>query len=70
MAERVTWVAPDISCGHCAMRIRKALAEVAGVSDVSVDVESKTVRFSADDDSVKGRARQALVDAGYPPKTD
>jgi len=52
------------------MRIRKALAEVAGVSDVSVDVESKTVRFSADDDSVKGRARQALVDAGYPPKTD
>jgi copper chaperone len=70
MPEQVIWVAPDISCGHCAMRIRKALAEVDGVAAVSVDVERKTVRFAASGAAAVEHARQALVAAGYPPRDD
>jgi len=70
MVSTESWFVPDISCGHCATRIRKALSEVDGVSDVSVDVDAKTVRLTLADDAVTGWARQALVAAGYPPESE
>ncbi len=53
-----------MSCGHCAMRVKKALEEVAGVSSATVDIsEGKAV--------VEGEAsdpnmlRDAVEKAGY-----
>ncbi|MBC7805592.1 MAG: heavy-metal-associated domain-containing protein [Akkermansiaceae bacterium] len=44
-AERATTLsAPDITCGGCANAIRRAVAALDGVVDVSVDVAAKTVR--------------------------
>lgn len=52
---------PDMSCGHCKMRITKAL-EGAGFSGFDVSVEAKTVTIDASDaDAV----RAAIEDAGY-----
>lgn len=70
MVNKESWFVPDISCGHCAMRIRKALAEVDGVRDVSVDVDAKTVHLCLADDAAAARARQALVATGYPPQDE
>ena len=67
MATNEQWHVPAISCGHCAMRIRKALADVRGVAAVTVDVNGKSVRLTVADEEAAERARKAMQDAGYPP---
>lgn len=54
---------PGISCGHCVRAIRGSVGMVPGVSEVSVDVESKTVTVcgSAGVEAVHA----AIEDAGY-----
>lgn len=46
---------PDISCGHCKMRIEKAVGVLPGVEAVEVNVERKTVH-------VKGDVQRAVVE--------
>lgn len=50
-------------CGHCQARVEKALKEVAGVTEVTVNLENKNavVIGEASADVLK----QAIVDAGY-----
>ena len=50
-------------CGHCQARVEKALKEVAGVTEVTVNLENKNavVTGEASADVLK----QAVVDAGY-----
>jgi P-type Cu+ transporter len=54
---------PDMTCGHCKMRIEKSLAE-QGVEEVTVDLEAKTVT------AVTGKEAEELMramgEAGYP----
>jgi len=68
MATKQRWHVPAISCGHCAMRIRKALAGVRGVTAVTVDVNGKTVGLTVADKEAAERARKAMEEAGYPPE--
>jgi copper chaperone CopZ len=70
MATEERWYVPAISCEHCAMRIRKALAGVGGVTAVSVDVNAKTVDLTVADEGAAERARKAMEEAGYPPDAD
>ncbi|MEU9381051.1 heavy-metal-associated domain-containing protein [Streptomyces sp. NPDC048279] len=53
-----------MSCEHCASSIRKGVSEVAGVSEVVVDVAARSVTVHGTDldDS---RIRAAIVEAGY-----
>ena len=54
---------PDMTCGHCKMRIEKSLAEL-GVEEVTVNLEAKTVT------AVTGKEAEELMkamdEAGYP----
>jgi copper chaperone len=52
-----------MSCGHCVKHVTNALTELAGVSDVKVDLTSKTatVEGNISDDAIKA----AIEDAGY-----
>lgn len=59
-------VVPDMSCGHCEMRIRKAL-ETKGVSNVVVDLSTKEVTVDLGSVS-ETEAIKAIEDAGYPVK--
>ena len=59
---------PAISCGHCIMTIERELTELAGISSVRINADTKMV-------TVKWRAplawdtiQQMLYDIGYPPK--
>jgi copper chaperone len=63
MAE-ITYVVPDMSCGHCKAAVTAGLAGVAGVREVDVDLESKQVVVHGDDlDDALMRA--AISEAGY-----
>ena len=53
-----------MSCGHCAMRVKKAMEETAGVSNATVDVTEGSAFVegpSLDPNMLRG----AVVKAGY-----
>lgn len=53
-----------MSCGHCAMRVKKSLSEVAGVTSAEVDLTAKqaTVEGEGFDASM---LKVAVEKAGY-----
>ena len=53
---------PDMSCGHCVGRIKKAL-DAAGISGYEIDLDSKEVRVDTD---APEKITAVLDDAGYP----
>lgn len=55
-----------MSCASCVRHVNAALAPVAGVTEVSVDLAAGRVRISGDADVQALMA--ALQDAGYPAK--
>ncbi len=55
-----TFSVPDVSCDHCKASIEGAVAELAGVTRVEVNIEPKTVDVDFDEATV---APQAIVDA-------
>lgn len=59
---------PNISCGHCLATIKREAGEVAGVSSVEGDVESKQVTISWDAPASWEKIEAALKEAGYAPQ--
>lgn len=58
---------PDISCGGCANGIKNALGKVAGINQVEVDIQAKTVDIKYDANTVReSQIIDVLDDAGYP----
>lgn len=53
-----------MSCGHCSMRVKKALSALPGTASVEVDLDGKkaTVEGGALDDAA---LKAAVEDAGY-----
>ncbi len=67
MATTVTLRAPDISCGHCVMAIKRAVGQLEGVASVDGDPTSKTVTVSYDPNRVSlGKIEEAMAAEGYP----
>ena len=58
-----TYSVPGISCGHCKAAIEEEVGELDGVTEVSVDIEARTVTVTGelDDDAVC----TAVEEAGY-----
>ena len=55
-----------MSCTHCKMAVEKAIAAVAGVSSVEVDLKKKTASVSYDEAACgKDALRAAIEDAGF-----
>lgn len=57
-----------MSCASCVRHVSAALAPVAGVAEVAVDLDSGRVRVSGDADAQALLA--ALQGAGYPAKVE
>lgn len=57
-----------MNCASCVRHVNAALAPVAGVAEVSVDLAAGRVRISGDADAQVLVA--ALQDAGYPAKVE
>ena len=64
--ETTNFTAPDIECDGCANAIKRALGKIAGVSEVSVNVEAKSVAVSHDMTVSNETLVQSLNKAGFP----
>ena len=60
--------APAIHCDGCAGSIKRSLGKLAGVEEVSVDVEKKHITAVYDEAQINADAiRERLTLAGFPP---
>jgi copper chaperone len=65
--QEITFVAPDISCGHCVATVEKALGPLDGVQQVQANVDTKQVVVDFDPARISvDRLEAAMDDAGYP----
>lgn len=55
----------DMSCGHCASTITKALKELDPQAKVEVDLDTRKVRVESSED--RASLVETLTEAGYPP---
>ena len=56
---------PDISCNHCKVSIEGAVGELAGVSNVNVSIEDRTVDVAFDDSLNRDAIVAAIEEQGY-----
>ena len=60
-------VANDISCGHCKASIESDLGHRPGVRGVQVDIDTKSVHVTYDEDQTSAEAiKKSLAEIGYP----
>lgn len=60
----------NLKCGGCAHTITKALQNIEGVSDVSVDVDVSTVTFQTISPEKMELVKTKLSHLGYPEVND
>jgi copper chaperone CopZ len=58
-----TYSVPQISCGHCVNAITGEVTKVGGVTDVNVDIPTKTVTVTGD--AADADIVAAIDEAGY-----
>lgn len=55
-----------MSCDHCVKTITKAVSDLVGIGDVSVDLTGKTVTFEYDPDKIlPSNIKNVIEDQGY-----
>jgi copper chaperone CopZ len=64
--EKQTFSIPNISCGHCVMTIKNELSELAGISKVDGDPESKNVTVEWDAPTTVDKIKDTLKEINYP----
>ncbi len=58
-----TYTVTGMTCGHCVSAVTEEVSEVAGVTDVQVDLESGRMVVTGDADAAAVQA--AVEEAGY-----
>ncbi|MFZ2959746.1 MAG: heavy metal-associated domain-containing protein [Candidatus Ozemobacteraceae bacterium] len=64
----ITWKIEKMKCDSCVQSIAEALLIIEGISEITVDLNGKSVDFKANNQAVADLAKKALVKAGFPPK--
>ena len=64
-ADSVEVKGPHICCKQCVTVVGKILEKVDGVSDVSADAKTKTVKFTAKNAAAAKAGFKALIDGGF-----
>ncbi len=54
-----------MSCAHCEAAVKKAVCTLAGVTDVTVDLQAKSVTITHDDRFAIDQAKAAIEEQGY-----
>ena len=54
-----------MTCGHCVSSVTEEVSELAGVSDVQVDLASGRLTVTADQPVGADEVRTAVEEAGY-----
>ncbi len=66
--ESKTFVVPNISCGHCTHTIEMEVGDLAGVSSVKAEIESKKVTVTWDSPATWEKINNLLHEINYPPE--
>ena len=54
--QKITLNVEGMSCGHCSGMVKRTLEEISGVSNVSVNLETKKAFFEAESSDLIDRA--------------
>lgn len=60
-----TYEVSGMTCGHCVSSVTEEVSELAGVSDVQVDLASGRLTVTADQPVGADEVRTAVEEAGY-----
>jgi copper chaperone CopZ len=60
-----TYTVTGMTCGHCASSVSEEVREIAGVTDVSVDVPSGGVTVTSSEPLDRDAVKAAVEEAGY-----
>ena len=60
-----TYTVTGMTCGHCVSSVTEEVSELAGVSDVQVDLASGRLTVTADQPLGPDAVREAVEEAGY-----
>ena len=63
-----TFVVPNISCGHCTSTIELELGDLAGVTSVKAEQDSKQVTVTWEEPATWDSINSLLVEINYPPQ--
>ncbi|MCP5095044.1 MAG: heavy-metal-associated domain-containing protein [Chloroflexi bacterium] len=63
-----TFNVPSISCGHCTHTIEMELGDLAGVSTVSANKDSKQVTVAWEDPASWDQIKALLEEINFPPE--
>ncbi|GAP17377.1 heavy-metal-associated domain-containing protein [Levilinea saccharolytica] len=62
----VTYSIPNISCKHCVHTIQSEVSELAGVTQVTANADSKTAVITFDAPATEAQIRALLAEINYP----
>lgn len=62
----VTFSIPNISCGHCVHTIQMEVGEIAGVTSVSADQESRQATITFEPPATEEGIKALLSEINYP----
>jgi copper chaperone CopZ len=60
-----TYTVSGMTCGHCVASVTEELTELAGVTDVAVDLPTGAVTVTSADPLATEDVRAAVTEAGY-----
>jgi copper chaperone len=60
-----TYQVQGMTCGHCVSAVRSEIGQIAGVSDVAVELETGQVTVTADQPVDDAAVQAAVEEAGY-----
>ncbi len=65
MSATSNYTVTGMTCGHCVQSVTEEVSEVAGVTDVQVDLASGQVTVTSDAPVEPATIRAAVEEAGY-----
>lgn len=60
-----TYTVTGMTCGHCASSVTEEVQEIAGVTDVAVDLPTGKVTVTSERELAIEDVRKAVEEAGY-----
>lgn len=61
----VVYDVEGMNCGHCVNTVTEGVSEIAGVTEVQVDLENKKVTVTGDDSVDGASVREAIDELGF-----
>lgn len=66
--ETVTYLVPNINCGHCVHTIKTELSDIKGVKNVDAVLETKKVTVTYEPPATTDQFIDLLTEINYPPE--